>query len=76
MQKYKTHKAMMYKCRLRAEYYYHKPFSDRAVFDYKPRQYYQFEKEATVRGHRTCQSAFYTYNCGVPIWFNRKTFWE
>lgn len=77
MQKYKSCRAMFHKMRLRGKYYY--KYKDHGVImlsDHPVRDYYRLEKEWCKDQHRTCQSAFFTYNCKAPIWYDSKTFWE
>jgi hypothetical protein len=46
------------------------------VSNHAIQDYYRFEKEWCKDYHRTCQSAFFTYDCKVPIWEYGKAFWE
>lgn len=77
MQKYKTVRAMWHKLRLRGKYYYkYKDHGVNMVSNHPIQDYYRLEKEWCKEYHRTCQSAFFTYDCKVPIWEYGKTFWE
>ena len=45
-------------------------------FGHAVRDYYRFEKEQCEYFGRTCQSAFFTYNCPEPIWRDELTYYE
>lgn len=73
MQKYKSYRAMTHKMRLRSRYYY--GWNNRKR-NCTARDYYSFEKEQCKYFGRTCQSAFFTYNCPEPIWRDGLTYYE
>lgn len=73
MQKYKTWSAMAHKLRLRSGYYYG---WKNITLNCSARGYYRFEKEQCIKLHRTCQSAFFTYNCPEPIWRDGLMYYE
>ena len=77
MQKYKTYRAMAHKLRLRGIYYYGWRYGGIKLLSYHAaRDYYRFEKGQCKDLDRTCQSAFFTYNCPEPIWRDGLTYYE
>lgn len=68
MQKYKTFRAMLHKMRLRSQYFYGRKHVDSMpTFWITSKEYYEFEKDDCVKRHRTCQSAYFTYEISEPV---------
>lgn len=76
MQKYKTYRAMIHKMSLRGQYCYR--YKERTTFPmgHPIQDYYSYEKIFCKDQHRTCQSAFFTYDVKIPIWHKGNTYWQ